>query len=487
MPHKLRKVFTFILVLTHLLTFGITAQASIADLPKLDPKNPVELTAWVYYTGPQQQEFEKQVQEFNQTLGAQQGIIIESKSMSNINELTDKVLAAVNREAGAEAIPDFFAAYADTAYQLNKMGHIANISQYLSTEEIGEYIDAYMHEGILDETGAIKIFPIAKATELLILNQTDWEIFSQATGADIAKLSTWEGIVEISEMYYQWTEKQNPKEGGKAFFGRDAFANYLLIGSLQLGTEIFQVTGGQMTLAIDDTVMRKLWDHYYVPYVSGWFGAYGRFRSDDIKTGQIIALVGSTSGALYFPTQVTRDDGTTYDIESTVHPLPNFDGAPPAAVQQGAGMVITKGDPVREYAAAVFLKWFSDSENNIQFSINSGYLPVKKAANNPQILMDIMEQTQTSPSVRRIIENGVEVTSTYRMYASNPFQNAYEARQVLEYSMTDAANAGLTERLRLQQEEGLSYENALKQVITEDAFDTWLLTMKADMAAALAK
>jgi len=28
-------------------------------------------------------------------------------------------------------------------------------------------------------------------------------------------------------------------DDGKAFFGRDAMANYMLVGSMQLGTEIF--------------------------------------------------------------------------------------------------------------------------------------------------------------------------------------------------------------------------------------------------------
>ena len=154
-------------------------------------------------------------------------------------------------------------------------------------------------------------------------------------------VATWEGVVRLAKAYYEWTDAQTPAvEGdGKAFFGRDAFANYMLIGSLQLGVELFRVENGALRLQMDETVMRRLWDHYYVPFVNGWFGAYGRFRSDDIKTGQLIALVGSTSGALYFPNEVTRDDGTTYPIVCEVYPLPNFEGTQPCAVQQGAGMV----------------------------------------------------------------------------------------------------------------------------------------------------
>ena len=71
-----------------------------------------------------------------------------------------------------------------------------------------------------------------------------------------------------------------------------------------------------------------------MPMVQGHFGAYGKFRSDDVKTGDLIALVGSTSGAAYFPTQVTISDTESYQIETLVLPPPVFKDGSPYAVQQ---------------------------------------------------------------------------------------------------------------------------------------------------------
>ena len=66
------------------------------------------------------------------------------------------------------------------------------------------------------------------------------------------KLQTWEGIAELAEMYYKWTDAQTPEpEDGKAFFGRDEMANYILIGSKQMGHEVFQVKDGQVTYNLD--------------------------------------------------------------------------------------------------------------------------------------------------------------------------------------------------------------------------------------------
>ena len=44
-----------------------------------------------------------------------------------------------------------------------------------------------------------------------------------------------------------------------------------------------------MTDNFERDVARRLWDNYYVPFVRGWFAATGRFRSDDIKTGNVLA------------------------------------------------------------------------------------------------------------------------------------------------------------------------------------------------------
>lgn len=68
-------------------------------------------------------------------------------------------------------------------------------------------------------------------------------------------------------------------------------ANYMFVGARQLGGNLFEVKDGKMTLNFDKEIVRKLWDNYYVPYVKGYFAASGRFRSDDIKTGNILAYV----------------------------------------------------------------------------------------------------------------------------------------------------------------------------------------------------
>ena len=274
-----------------------------------------------------------------------------------------------------------------------------------------------------------------------------------------------EGVTQTAAQYYEWS-------GGKAFFGRDAVANYFITGCKQLGHEIFAVKDGRVTFDTDEDTMRKLWENYYVPMVQGHFGAYGKFRSDDVKTGDLIALVGSTSGAAYFPTQVTINDTESYQIETLVLPPPVFKDGSPYAVQQGAGMVVVKSDEKREYASVEFLKWFTDAQRNLQFSTESGYLPVKKEANSLKAL-EAAELSGAGEALEKTLTVAIDVVNGYTLYTNKAFENGTNARNVLEYCMTDRAQADL-EQIQALVDGGMTRKEAAAQFTTEESFQSWL-------------
>lgn len=448
--------------------------------------NPVAIAVWHYYNGDQQKMFDQFIQEFNESVGTAQGIVVVANSYGGVNELNEKVLDAVYEKVGAAEVPDIFASYADTAYEINGLGKVADISQYLTEEEQAAYISGYMEEGRFEENGGYKIFPIAKSTELLTLNKTEWDSFAAATGADEGKLATWEGVAALAEEYYLWTDSLTPDvaEDGKAFFGRDAFANYMIIGSLQLGAELFRVEADSMTLNVDESAMRRLWENYYVPFVNGYFGAFGKFRSDDIRTGVLAACVGATSGASYFPTEVTRDDGSTYPIEGAVYPLPNFEGTKPYAVQQGAGMVVTKSTPERERAAIEFLKWFTAPEQNVRFATGSGYLPVtyEAASSGKSVLKN---KAVSSAVLQETLELGLEMVDSYEFYTSKAFANGMDARNVADKSMRELAAADRAAVLELMAG-GMPRAEAVALYDTEENFQNWLAGFRSALEATLA-
>ena len=445
----------------------------------LDPKNPVSITVWHYYNGDQQKAFDSLVTEFNETTGREMGIIVQGYSQGSVTDLENNVLDAANKKVGASKIPNIFAAYADTAYAVDQLGLAADLSE----EELAEYIDGYIEEGRFSETGGLKIFPIAKSTEIFMINQTDWEKFAAATGASTDAFATFEGITQTAAAYYEWTDSlTSTPNDGKAFFGRDALANFFIVGCRQQGIEIFGNENGKPVLHFDQEAIRKIWDNYYVPYISGYFAANGKFRSDDVKTGGVISFVGSSSGATFFPEEVLLSDMQSYPIQMQVYPCPKFAGGEDFAVQQGAGMVVTKGSEEEIYASTVFLKWFTEKQRNIRFALDSGYLPVTKAANEKAFVEEQMAELDASTKIREIVGVAIDTVNANTLYTTKAFENGTDARSILENSLADKATADRAEVIALI-EGGMTHEQAVAQFDTPENFQQWYDQTKAQLEA----
>ncbi|MCI8909124.1 MAG: extracellular solute-binding protein [Oscillibacter sp.] len=472
--------------LTTALAFSLTGCGSKSPL---DPKNPVSLTVWHYYNGSQQAAFDTLVEEFNDTVGRERGIYVESYSQGSVSDLETAVRDAIGGKVGAGAMPDIFSSYADTAYEIEQAGALANLSDYLDQAELERYVDSYIEEGRIAADGTLRIFPTAKSTEIMMINRTDWDVFAAATGASLENLGTVEGVVDTARTYYEWTDSLTPDVpgDGKAFYGRDAMANYFIIGMQQLGVEIFQVENGEMTLNTPKEELRRLWENYYVPMVQGYFGAYGSFRSDDVKTGDILAYTGSTTSAMYFPDQVELEEGS-HAIDYQVMAAPVFEGGRNYAVQQGAGMVVSKSDEQHEYAAVEFLKWFTQTENNLQFGCVSGYLPVLKEASSIEKLDQVIGDRDLSvaPKTYDCLSTMFDGMEDITLYTNKSFRNGSAARKVLEYHLADRAaedRAAVTAALA----QGRSLEEAVAPYVTEEAFENWYGAFCEALNAAAAK
>lgn len=451
----------------------------------LDKNNPVTITVWHYYNGIQQTNFDKSVSEFNETVGQEKGIIVEAYSKNSISELAESVTASIKKDAGSEEAPDIFATYAETAFKLDKLGALADLKQYFTDEEISQYVPGYIDEGRFSGDDSIKIFPTAKSTEIMMLNLTDWEKFAESENISRDSLKTWEGVAETAEKYYAYTDALTPdiENDGKAFFGRDSVANYMNVGAMQLGVPFIEPgEGNTVKINVDKTVVKRLWENYYVPFVKGYYAADSRYRSDDAKTGKIIAFTCSTTGVTYCPSEVTINDDYSYPIENVVLPVPNFEGTDPYIVQQGAGMSVIKSDEKREYASVIFLKWFTEEERNIEFSINSGYLPVKKDANDFEKIMEVNNKLEKGMSdiMLSSLSLAIDEIKSYTLYTAVPFEKSEELRKYLENSIQDTAYTDyseISERIK----NGESRDKVIGEYTSDAAFEKWFGEFKTNL------
>ena len=157
---------------------------------------------------------------------------------------------------------------------------------------------------------------------------------------------------------------------------------------------------------------------------------------------------------------------------------PGFAEGEKIAVQQGAGMVVTNTDEAQIQAAVTFLKWFTEDERNIEFSLASGYLPVTKTAND----LDKMKQylSGEEESTLAIEEAALDTVNHNTLYTTKAFQNGTSARHILEHSMTDKATADrktVEERLSA----GQTLDEATAEFISDDCFESWYQETKAEL------
>jgi len=444
---------------------------------RLDPRNPVTIVVWHYYNGPILNAFQASIREFNENAGRDMGIIVESHGLGSVSELEKAVIASANREIGSMDMPNIFASFPDTAYEAEKMGLLANLDDYFTAQEQALYLESFIEEGRIGLDGQLRIFPIAKATEALMINETDWLPFANANGIAYSDLETIEGIVRVSEIYYNWSN-------GKSLFGRDAMANLFIVASKAFDTEIFEVSSGVATVNVNRDVMRLIWDNYYVPYIGGNFSSYGRFRSDDAKVGDILMYVGSTSSASFFPNEVTVD-GAVYPVTAMVLAAPSFEGGRSVMVQQGAGMVVTNSTPTEEYASVEFLKWFTEPRQNIEFAASTGYIPVRKEAIDYGVLRAQLDDSglEIAPIVYDTLRVALEKLRTSEMYTNKAFEGATSARRVLESNLQDKAVAD-REAVVQMISEGTPRSEAVAHFNTAGNFNQWVDELTAQLLEA---
>ncbi|MBP1758277.1 MAG: putative lipoprotein [Firmicutes bacterium] len=463
------KKWISMLILLMLLLMLAACTTSTASDP-LDPDKPITVTVWHYYNGNVKESFDALVAEFNETVGVERGVVVDAKSQGDVSQLATAVFDAANESIGSSPMPDIFASYADNALRVNQLVGLVSMDQYFTEEEISAFRKEFLEEGKFTDGEQYYIVPIAKSFENLYVNKTYWEPFAQEHGYTNEDLATWEGLNEVAKAYYE--------ETGRSFFGLDANANYMLVANMQLGTELYDYAkDGTATLNFTKENARMIWEYFYKPYINGYFMKSGRFSSDDAKTGSVLSYTGSTAGAAYFPVNVAFEDGEMINVEPLVLPYPYFRDGSAVAIQQGAGMCVAQSDEAHEYAAMLFLKWFTDIPQNLQFAINTGYFPVKNEALDPQKMLDRLSanDVQLEAIVESIKASNI-MFENYTLYNSKPFEGSYEMRSLLDTNLITKINQDLA-TLQEKVAQGADRGKLISQLSSDASFEQWYSEM----------
>lgn len=452
-----KKLLIFFLVI--ILLAGCT---NTSKKTTLNPQKPIVINLWHAYNSHAKIVLDKLIAEFNDTVGLEKGIIVETYAYGTIKELDHAIYASAKNTIGSADMPHIFSASSDSAHQINSIRPLVPLTKYFTTKELAEYKKDFLEDGLIGTDALLKIIPITKSTEVLYLNKTDWDKFSQQTGYTTNDLQTWEDLLTVAKSYYEWS-------GGKAMFGINPLNTIMSITAQQLSqpVSISLDQNNVPSFNYNEDVARKIWDLFYIPHMQGFYKT-ASYSSDGVKSGELISYLGSSAGAAFFPNEVTLDSKQIYSIEAMILPYPTFKNGKPYTSQRGAGMCITASDEKHEYAAAEFLKWLTANRQNLTLAINTGYLPVKNST------LDSFKTTQTN--VPAIVNScniaTINMMKTHQFHANKAFSQYYLANNIFDNFIFDKIKNDL-KILEARIKNGERRSDIINELTSEQAFKFW--------------
>ena len=391
----------------------------------LGPENPVTLTMWHVYGSQTKSPLNDVINEFNRTVGQENGITINVESVTSSSAIDKALAASANGEPGAERMPDLFTAYPRVVESVGK-DRLLRWDDYFSEKELSAFHEDFLSEGYFDTE--LLMLPVAKSSEAFYLNKTLFDRFSAQTGVSTDSLSTFDGVFAAARQYYDWS-------GGQNFLQLNDYYNYAYVGMKAHGAEF--IRNGRLRL--DDDAFRAVWVPLAETAIHGGICLEDGYAAARWKTVEIIANTGSTADVLYQPTEVVYPDNTTEAIEAVALPYPTFTDDRAGVIYRGGGLFAVKSEDARKNQAAyIFAKWLTEKEHNLDFVTNAGYLPVTTEAFDALFSDFSLIEKESYRSVYQAVDTMQE---DYSFYALPLYDNASDIQLSFEKNVKTVLSA----------------------------------------------
>jgi sn-glycerol 3-phosphate transport system substrate-binding protein len=366
-------------------------------------------------------------------------ITVEAQYIGSYNETLNKTIAAV--KAGNP--PHVFQLYEVGTRGMIDGEMIMPLGDLAKPGEVdwGDYVDAVMSYYTID--GKVYSMPFNSSTPILFYNKTlfkkagldpntppdTWGQVRDMGSKIIASGAAEAGITWNLHSWYfeQWHAVQNAALADKGN-GRKGRAHKVLFDGPS-GVKIIKWWTG----------LEK--DKIYLNAGRGWSNHRKAFIS-----GQAAMMISSTSDV----TQMTKAfNQKGWELGTGFFPRP--DDTPRQGVIIGGGTLwLTKDHPREELQAAwEFLKWMSQSEQQVTWHKGTGYFPIRKSAMklleqegwyndfpNYKVAFDQLLQTKTSVATQGAL---IGVFPQLRSAVQNAIEKVYEGKATPEAALKEAA------------------------------------------------
>ena len=434
----------YAILMAFILVFALTG---CGNQSQLSAKEPVELTMWHVYGEQAGSPMDTLVEEFNRTEGKEKGVRVKVTELSSAAKIGGFLLET--QRDSAQEMPDLFTCHIGDAIALGEE-NLVDWRDWFSSDELSDFVPGFLEDGTAD--GKLLVFPLSKSTQLLMLNGTGFARFSAATGVSYDDLSTWEGFYDAAGKFYDWTNGTEP------FCAMDYPIRAVELNALEHGAEDFYTEDGWYDF--DNAVFKESWMQFARALAQGHIVVSDLYSNTQVMTGDVLSGLGSSAAILYYNDTVTYRDGTQEPMDLHVLPMPKTAGADALMTQAGVGLCAYKTTEQKAEASALFVRWLTEAERNLDFVAQTGYMPVRNGA------FDAIESYASFPEPAAAYESLYAALKTMR----EDYVPVSEPRFEGYYGKVSVLYDGLR---RLQQE--LPKRAAAGEDIDALAEETWTL------------
>lgn len=333
----------------------------------LNKREPVTVTFWHVYGEQSGSPMDVLVQEFNRTVGTDKGVRVQVTNLSSAS-MIGGFLKEAQKGGDLQDMPDLFTCHISDATALGE-DNLVDWRDWFTEEELSDFVPGFLADGTAED-GKLLLFPISKSTQLLMFNGSGFSRFSQATGANYDDLATWDGFYDTARKFSDWA--------GTPFCALDYPIRAVELCALERGSGNLYTENGWYDT--NNAVFKEYWMQFARALAQGHVVVSDLYSNTQVMTGEVLAGLGSSAAILYYNDTVTYRDGTREPMDLHVLPMPMSAGCDALMTQAGVGLGAYKTTEQKAEAAALFVRWLTEPERNLDFVAQTGYMPVRNGA-----------------------------------------------------------------------------------------------------------
>ncbi|NLI53791.1 MAG: extracellular solute-binding protein [Clostridiales bacterium] len=317
-------------------------------------------------------------------------ITVDFSNQGPISDLTDKL----TQNIVSGSTPQLSNINSGTFPEYVKNDVLVDLSEYVNdptigftSDELADFFANYMAEvKTFGEEGTLYGFPTnKKTTDVLIYNKT----YFDAKGWSAP--TTWGQVVEYSKAIFEETGK--PGFSYDTAYGDAAFK----LLSMQYGSPYVTADG---TVDIDNLASADALRFYKQNMDAGYFtlpalmpSAGGNYSNNGFVVQECYMYVGAAAGVAYAIPNAEKGQEV---FEVGVAPLPQLVTNNPIAFSKGEDYVMFSNSTDEQRVATwLLIKFLSQAENNVEWLINTGNLPISQSMVDNADYQAFLNQTES--------------------------------------------------------------------------------------------